>query len=397
MRNSHRAVTLISLSCILAPVACIEPFVPEPSLTGGVLVVDGLISDAEGPYVVNLTRSAPLNSDAPTPEEGASVSVHLSEGAEYPFAEVSPGIYQSSPAEFIGVVGATYTLNITASDGKKYSSTPEVLKRVPLIDSVYFEPSVRLADITADTITGVAILVDTHDPQNATTYYRWEWEEAWEIKVPYPNRYDWEIWPVLTPTFERFGYEIYNDRKVEMCYSSGVSSGLLLGSSVGLVHDRISKFELNYVSTEGYKLNSVYSIKVRQYALDEKEYRYWVELEKLSELLGTLFDPQPYDLRGNLYSVSDPDLPVLGYFSASAIDQKRIFIPRNELNGIQYPESKCAQELVFVENKFVQNHIEAGYLIAYLGDYGSGGYFMAPANCCDCTYHGTLETPDFWP
>jgi hypothetical protein len=377
--------------------SCIELISPETSTAPRALVVEGSVSDEVGPYTVKLTRSNPIGTYSPTPEVGATVSVRVEHGAEYLFAEDSPGVYLSNPANFTGTAGARYTLQIVTADGRKYESDAIELKKVPTIDSVYFEASTRLADVTGDTITGVEILLDTHDSSNATTYYRWEWEEVWEIKVPYPNNYDWVVWPVLIPTAERFGYEVPNNRHVERCYNSTRSNGLLFSSSLGLAQDRISKYELTYVSTEGYKLNSLYSIQVKQYALDEKEYHYWSELKKLSESLGTLFDPQPYDLRGNMHSLDDPAEAVLGYFSASTISTKRLYINRSELADVKFPYSICAQELVYIENKYVQNHIEAGYLIAALGDYGSGHYYLAPAECCDCRYNGVLEKPDFWP
>ncbi|MEQ9100573.1 MAG: DUF4249 domain-containing protein [Imperialibacter sp.] len=378
-------------------VSCIEKIEPSPSFNNRSLVVDGLITDEWAPYTIKLSRTASLGTQITDPEPGATVVVKSSEGQEYSFEESSPGLYQSNPDEFIGKTGRFYTLEITTKNGQHYLSDATLLKAVPPIDSVYFEPALRLADFSGDTITGVAILVDTHDTTNTTSYYRWDWEEAWEIKVPYPNTYDWVVWPVLIPTAERFGYEVPNNHRVERCYSTKSSSGLLLSTSVGLAQDRISKYEVTYVSTEGYKLNSLYSIQVRQYALDEKEHHYWSELKKLSESLGTLFDPQPYDLRGNMHSINDPAEPVLGYFSASAVSKKRLYIDRSELLDIKFPYSVCAQELAYVENKYVQNYIEAGYLIAALGDYGSGHYYLAPAECCDCRFHGVLEKPDFWP
>ncbi len=385
-------MTLYVLMC-----GCIEEFVPEVEDFKQVLVVEGFISDAESPYTIMLSRTRPIDSEAMVPEVSAQVYVTDQEGAIYYFAEAAPGIYQSNPAEFRGVIGYSYILNLVTADNQRYASSEVRLKKTPAIDSVYFESSTRLTEAEGDTLHGIAILLDAHDDENATRHYRWEWEEAWEIKVPYPNTYDWVLYPVLDPTSERAGYEVQHNRQLGTCYSSASSSGILIGNSVGLAQDRISQHELTYVSTEGYKLGSMYSILVSQYALDQQEYSYWLELQKSSETMGTLFDPQPYELAGNVKNINDPAEAVLGYFGASTVSKKRVFISRRQLLDVEYPTNPCVEEKVEVWNPYVQNYIDAGYLIAHLGSYGSPNYFLAPGPCCDCTYHGVLEKPDFWP
>tara|TARA_R110002012_G_scaffold94666_9_gene229271 strand:+ start:9668 stop:10891 length:1224 start_codon:yes stop_codon:yes gene_type:complete len=374
-------------------IGCTEPFTPESKAYKGVLVVDGFVSDAEARSTIKLTRSSPIDVAIPTPESNAIVSVIDKQGTSFEFEETSPGIYQCIAARFKGVVGQVYSLDILTDNGNHYQSGPVTLKKSPPIDSVYFEPSVRLSDIDGDTITGAAIFIDTHDDTNSTKYYRWEWEEDWEIRVPYPNTYDW-----ITYEDGKFGFPKENGNQIGLCYNHEVGRNIHIATTNQLSSDQVSKLELNYVTTrDGYKLRSLYSILVRQYALDEAAFLYWSELEKTSETLGTLFDPQPYELRGNVFNTEDPDETVLGYFGAGTVEEKRLYITREQLKDIKYPTNPCGQDLLEVEYRYVYDHLEAGYVIAYLGDYGAISLYMAPKDCCDCRFHGVLEKPDFWP
>ena len=44
-------------------------------------------------------------------------------------------------------------------------------------------------------------------------------------------------------------------------------------------------------------------------------------------MAGTIFEPPPAIIRGNIYNIHDPKDPVFGYFGASAITKGSIFIP----------------------------------------------------------------------
>lgn len=394
--TSRRFLPLACIVVLAGAASCIERIAPESIDFQELMVVEGRLTGQPGGCLVYLSRTRPLNSDSLRPERSAEVAVIDRDGNTHPLQEVSPGVYKSFPS-FAGMFNEEYRLSIVTSRDERFESLPVTLKQTPPIDSVYFEASTRLTEVAGDTLTGITILLDTHSDSGGTRFYRWEWEETWEVRVPYPSKYDWELIQELPPSHERPGYEVAHNRPVEVCFSNRVFDGILVGDSKGLAQDRISKQEVTYVSTIGYKLNSMYSINVRQYVLDEQEYIFWSTLDKLSESLGTLFDPLPYQVTGNIFKINDADTPVLGYFGASSIEEQRIFISRQQLRHINYAPNPCIQEKLLVENKFVQNHIEAGYLIAALGPYGSLMYELAPAACCDCTYHGTLEKPEFWP
>lgn len=284
-------------------VACIEPFESEIPNFESVLVVEGQISDEEKPSEIYLSRSRALNSEEIIPERSATVTLSGAEGEMCFFTETAAGIYQS-PDTFRGEIGKSYTLNIETNDGSDYRSDPLIIKKCPPIDSVYFEEEARITD-EGEVLSGIAILVDTHDPANASRNYRWEWEESWEVKVPYPSTYVWQDDTSTTST-PTCGWPIPRDHKISLCYNAGKSNQILIESTARLSEDIVNHFELTYVSTVGHRLNSVYSIDVRQRVMDDKAYEYWSEVKKLSETLGTVFDPQPYYIQGNEYVFMAP-------------------------------------------------------------------------------------------
>ena len=73
-------------------------------------------------------------------------------------------------------------------------------------------------------------------------------------------------------------------------------------------------------------MDTKYSILVRQFPLDAESYTYWLSIQKNSQSLGGLFDLQPGQVNGNIHSVTHPGEPVIGYVSASGVQEQRIFI-----------------------------------------------------------------------
>ncbi|WP_339814723.1 DUF4249 domain-containing protein [uncultured Imperialibacter sp.] len=382
--NLRPGLIIILLLVLLS--TCVEPFEPEDPGFKSVLVVDGFISNSAEPYTITLSRTAPLSSPGALPEAGAAVSVADEEGGVYLFGETAPGVYQSDPRVFVGHVGAGYQLNIVTASGEQYQSDTVPLKQSPPIDSVYYERELRLTDVEGEVNDGISIFVDAHDSTGQTRFYRYDYTETYEVKLTYPG--EW----VYDPSQDA---NVIRNPKLGLCYATHPGGNILVANTSSYAEDRVKKLEVTYVSTGGYKLSGLYSILVKQYALSEPSYRYWYELQKTSESLGTLFDPQPYEIRGNIRKVNDPETAVLGYFDAGAVSEKMLFVDKVTLLGmdIQYPTDPCIARLGYpptaVEFGLYQ---QWGYLITAVEPY-----VMIPAECGDCRYHGTLEKPAFWP
>ena len=227
------------------------------------------------------------------------------------------GIYTSPNLNL--VLNQEYRLRIVTANGKEYLSEYVVAKKTPLIDSVSFRQNDK----------GVQIYVTTHDHTNNTRYYLWNYDETWEIRTFYFSRYKYEMGyldPVPRTSAEN----------VSTCWKYGYSHDIVIGSSASYQIDSLPEAPVNFIGNGDERLEIRYSTLIRQHALDKKGYEFYEMMKKNTESLGTIFDAQPSQIKGNIYSASDPKEPVIGYVSASTIEEKRIFIEAADLDGWQF-------------------------------------------------------------
>jgi hypothetical protein len=80
----------------------------------------------------------------------------------------------------------------------------------------------------------------------------------------------------------------------------------------------------------------LYSINVKQYTWTKEGYEFLEKMKKNTEVTGSVFDPQPSELKGNIRNVSDPTEPVIGFFNICNIEQKRFWIKNSDVPGWGY-------------------------------------------------------------
>ncbi|UOQ74937.1 DUF4249 domain-containing protein [Hymenobacter cellulosilyticus] len=174
-----------------------------------------------------------------------------------------------------------------------------------------------------------------------------------------------------------------------------------LSSTARLSQDVVSDFPLLLMPANSTKLRFKYSLLVRQFAQTPEEYAYWEQLKATTENLGSLFDPAPTQLTGNVRCLTDESEPVIGYVGASTVTEKRIFIsssdlpPTNFLNGY----SCLPPDTVLLRD--VSAYFSSPAVLPVYGVYSPMGglllgYAGAPADCVDCRRRGTNKRPDFW-
>jgi hypothetical protein len=365
--------------------SCIYPFDPPSQDYEKQLVVEAFLNDGSNPLEVKLSRSIPIDSDRFMPEENAEISISEISGSTYDLFEVYPGVY-SIWSDFQPQTGRYYQLHIQTADGRQYESDTVFFMDTPPIDSVYYYYEERVADEQTYNLHGVQIYVTTHDENNNTWYYRWEFEETWEFSTAYNSTQIWDNGMI----YER-------EEQIHRCWKYDKSSRVVVGSSKNLNEDVISALPVVYISNSTDKLRTRYSILVKQYALSEESYNFWREMENINENLGTLFDPLPYTLKGNIYNIDDENETVLGYFDASSIQEKRIFIHNSELPYFITPDYYYDCSDTVVSYNQIRSLVEEGYmLVGEVVDSGGSRYQLSEEVCIDCTIFGINEEPDFW-
>lgn len=208
--------------------ACKEKYeLPYSGPPTGYLVIDGVINSGAGPTTLRLTRTLALvDSVAFRWERGASVRVEGEDASVQFLSEISDGTYQSPQLNLRDNV--KYRLHINSEDGREYLSDYVPVLRTPAIDGISFERPE----------SGVEIYINTHDPQNKTLYYRWEYEETWEFHSAFYTNIIYERDFQGNP-FDVNPRDPIESQEMYTCYTGGASTNLLIGSSARLSRDTI--------------------------------------------------------------------------------------------------------------------------------------------------------------
>ena len=362
-------------------VSCTKPYMPEvTTINNNLLVVEGHINVGSDSTIITLSRTQLISDkNKNRPEIGAVVTVESDANDKYVLPEKSPGKY-AAPALNLSVT-KKYRLSIRTTKSVTYLSDFVEAKITPPIDSLNYQVMQN----------GVQLFVNTHDDDNQSIYYRWNYTETWEFFSAY---YSFLIWKGNTMQQRDI---INND--ISRCWGTNSNSPITLGSTAKLGRDIVYNGPLTFLNSDSEKLSSKYSILVRQYALTKDAYEFWEELKKNTESLGSIFDPQPSQIGGNIHNVANANEPVIGYVSAGTFQEKRIFILKDKLPPWRTtaPFDCLIPDTVLVPN--FKAAFESGLsvpLIEVVNANGNPGVAAGPRACVDCTLRGTNKRPTFW-
>jgi hypothetical protein len=372
---------------------CRKPYLPPVVASNqSYLVVEGTINTGSDSTIIHLSHSVPLSAPAgtiPPPELNALVVIQSDANNSYNLTETGSGNYAISGLNLSS--SNKYRLQITTVDKKIYQSDFVTVKNSPPIDSVNYVVKSN----------GLNINVNTHDPSNNTRYYRWSYIETWIIHSSFDSYAELFKVPYDTILPRPIADQIYE------CWQSNNSSSIVLGSSADLAQDIISQTQVTSIASTSEKISDRYSILVKQYALTSDAFNYWQQLKKNTEQLGTIFDPQPSSLTGNIHCITNPSETVLGYISAGSVTQARIFIDIRNLPA-WLPISTitgCKMDTLLFSGKGKNNEVRdflyngnqdpISFIILRPGG-PVVGYSAGDPECVDCTLRGTNVKPSFW-
>jgi Domain of unknown function (DUF4249) len=365
--------------------SCKDKYMPHIQYPpAGFLVAEGFINAGDSPTSILLTRASQLDSIQLIPETGALLDVQAENGASYPLTEDSGGKY--TIAHIPIDPGERYRLHIKTSNGKEYLSDLTEVKISPPIDTVGFNAGPE----------DVSIYVSTHDDQKKSQYYQWQFEETWAYNAAYISYYIYNKTAIPFPFSPR-----PNASANFNCWNTGLSSGILIASTISLSSDLVYQFPLTKISyTASNRLTMRYSILVKQTVLSKEGYEWTQQLKKNTEQLGSIFDAQPSETGGNIHNISDPSERVIGFIGCSTQTEKRIFITRNDLPPVQIingNESCMADTILLSQN--LDLYFGDGALFPLSYEKTTKGMAMtgAGAGCVDCRAQGgTIVKPAFW-
>jgi hypothetical protein len=354
---------------------------PVKNANSQFLVVEGYIN-ANGETSINLSRTRNItwgDTASYKNELHAKVVIESNLNDVFPLQENGGGNYS---AYYFLYPNAKYRLHITTSDNREYVSDFVEVKNSPSEDIGW-----KFND-GGD----VQIYANAQDPNNNTHFYRWSYTETWEFHSEY---YSYVMFNPADSTVIPRSLPVY------VCYRTRNSSNIILGSSAKLTEDMIHEAPINLIPNHDGRISVLYSILVTQYALDSAAYNYWTAMKRNTENVGSIFDAQPNQTRGNIHSTTDPSEIVIGYIGAGTTQQRRIFINHSSMPASWDLPRNCTEHYVTnTRDSFVFYFIKQS-LSPYLQDPPDGipirGYFSASASCVDCTITGSAVKPSFWP
>jgi hypothetical protein len=371
---------LLAITLVIFGSNCREPF--EPDFETGVndyLVVEGYINVGnKAVTIIKLSRVSPLD-DAETPamESDAVVTIEDRNNNHYNLQETTEGTYESDSLSLDQT--QEYRIQISRSNGLTYSSAFVQPTITPAIDSIHWESET----------TGIHIYVNAHDNENQTKFYSWTYRETWQITSDYMSKFKYEDGVMVRRSTDEAA-DMWN------CWKDDYPDDLKFGSTEQLSADVIH-YDLVSFGHGAERIRVRYSILVSQRALGEAEYRYLQLVQKNSTNTGSLFDPMPSGITGNISCTTSPEVQAIGYVGASTTETLRKFILPDEVNA---PEQGLCKRRDVTSDSLVYYFGSLGYIpVDSLGlddDLNLLVYSGAPILCMDCRLHGYSDKPDFW-
>jgi hypothetical protein len=381
---------------VILAISCIEPYnVPVSDRTLNVLVVDGFINASAQVATVKLSYTQLLDDPNPPKKElGAEVTIEASTGAVYNLTEKEEATYEIRDAAFDK--SAHYTLHIRKANGTAYQSDTIRIQDTPSIDSLYF-------NVDPD-FENLAIRVDTGDGSSSTGYYAWNYTETYEYQAQYYSGYKFIDHKAIPRTSEE---------SVSTCWQTLEFDGISIASTQRLSQDVISRYPVVFIPKASPKISIRYSILLKQRSVSAVEYQYLQQLKKNIEDVGGIFSVTPGEVLGNMRSVEDSADPVVGFFSAGEVVEKRFFISYFEIPeqlrapaatpGCFVEESchvDCPPPVAGPNTCVCMDNISASNIITTAVFDASGNithFNFTTAECGDCRARGgTTIKPKYW-
>ncbi|NCA86210.1 MAG: DUF4249 domain-containing protein [Clostridia bacterium] len=368
---------------------CEEKYVPDlGDRYSEVLVVDGMITNGPGPYQVRLMLSSPVDHPEMTGLAGCTVTMSDDAGNNETLTSDSAGYYHTAANGLQGVPGRQYQLTIATPAGQRYASQWEILKTPVPFDSLYGEIGYQTVQDYPYQLPGYQFYLDVSASANDSANLLWRLTETWQYQSDFKLYYIYD--GVMHPVN-------FTD-SLRDCWSTNKLQDIFLLDMQELTAPQITHFPLHFRGTDTRKLSVRYSLLAQQLNISAAAYGFWKTIRDQNSAGGELYTRQPYQLRGNIYNMDNPDLPVYGFFMAAGVSQHRIFINR-PAGIVSFYYSQCELNQADYERY--------GTLFigpppppddpAFITQDANGGRALPSPECINCLLKGgTNQKPDYW-
>jgi hypothetical protein len=309
-----RRLKIITLLIIGSLAGCVDPIAIEASEDGPKVVIDGYFTTDAELNSVRLSRSAGFSNDYPfvpfnAPITGAVVKVHTADGMEsYDFFEVGSGVYKTSS---IAEVGKSYYLELVLPDNSLYRSQPGSIPDAVDIQSLSFtlEQKTRIEE-NGGTVLELQqyffdVYVTVNDLPNISNFYLWRAYGTFEYQTKPVGDGQCLYCFCYAPLYPLLPYvNVFSDKHVD--------GGSIYKQVAAIKYDRKTGF----------------LTKLAQFSITKEAYVFWNNVHEQQSNVGSIFDPAPTQIRGNVYNPDNTNEQVLGFFTTASISRKHLLIKR---------------------------------------------------------------------
>jgi hypothetical protein len=349
MYKGKLVFTALILTMMLT--SCIKRYDPNIKASDTVkYVVTGQVIRGDSVQLIHISLTTSLALQKNITISGSIVKIIDSKGNEYPGTDNFDGNYKVIIPEAELIPGNKFMLDIQVPAGNHIVSDFDELTDCPPVSVVYYEVESRATSNPAFPIVGVQFYADMDGGNFSVRRFRFEPVETWE----YSANLFYLSWP---PN--------------HFCWLTTKPRNIYTLSTENLSENKYTRLPLHFVDNyTSQRLRYGYSLLLRMHSLSEAAWKYYEVLRVNGSDQGGLYENQPAQVRGNLRDLTHPEQEVLGFFSASSVTSKRIFL----------------QNVVFVDDS---------------------NFDCIPAvwpakdnpDCLDCMHvvGGTNVKPAFWP
>jgi hypothetical protein len=243
------------------------------------IVIEGLVSDRRGPYVITITKSGSYFNQPVLPAvSGAKVTITDNAGVSDTLRETDPGIYLTSKTR--GIAGRTYTLKVL-SENIEYQGTSTMSEHVDIDSLTLVRSDFQRIDFGGNN----------------------------------PNRIRYEIHCFFSdpPQKNFYRFKVFKNDSINT-------------QSYRLYDDQYTNGEETELRVSGAEAGSTYRIELQ--SIDQATYGYYRTLADLI-FSNPLFGSTPANPNTNLSNGS------LGYFGTAAVSTKTIVITDSLISSVK--------------------------------------------------------------
>lgn len=367
---------------------CEERYWPEfDGKYENLLVVDGMITNEPGPYIVKISLATSVEYPVYHPVSGYKVTIMDDRGYQEVLSETEPGTYRSDSSGLKGQVGFRYRLQVESPEGDTYLSEFEELKVPVGVDSVFVNAEYREHEDYDYAIQGYQFYVNTRLAEKDSNYYLYDLERTYEYHSDFPIYFWYDGKLHVFPDAD----------SLNVCWKTDKIFEIFTGTTSGLSEPVLTSFPLHFVYFNNREFSVRYSLLIRQLTISERAYEFWNSVREQNFTGDDIYMKMPYQVRGNMSNLFDPDEPVLGYFMVAGMDERRLFFDRPGY-PVEMDYWQCVLSIAdYEEYGWMFRIIDKREFPIYVTMDGSGRRAVPNPACVDCQRNGgTLEKPDFW-